>query len=516
MGGSLRSRNVILQGVKTEMRVLWDMEKYASRPCYLFELDSACKTEEEIERGIGALSKTLLSPENYIVLSFNQFGDGEAVIRCCTDERCGSDFIELFERGRIRIARYGEIRTVADYLIRAMKKAETSTDPSRGFLFSSLEPLKDLYGSSASEGGKERSRRILSEMRRALEVNDVDAFGTESEAARELFNSEEEREYIARYLGAVLRISAVPALHVGPKLPGSYKTINEILKLSVCGLSQLKQRGNFPLLERFHLREFQALIGKHGSRSGFFAELDDLVASRKILFEEGLFWRRVVTLAYNHAVRSSIEGLSFEASVFGRDLERLLREFGTIYTKETSGLLPDYCLRESRPMPWRTILRLDDYARGAGSFFVGSRLFRTVYVLSRLFAAFGIFIFLALAVYIADIMDARVFAPLTNGQTGGFLVLVFAGVVSRGVMEVLEGIVGSPSYGRLGRVFSELVDDLRVFSNLSGKDKVCAGVLLGLSDEVKGVARALSEALTSATRPIAEALEETMRMGRPK
>lgn len=89
------------------------MPKYV----YLFELDSVRKTDKEIEIGQQALYNEIVGNGNIVVLTYNQLVDSRGFFSLLHILEYYNNLIELFENGSIRISQYGDIRTIAQYLI---------------------------------------------------------------------------------------------------------------------------------------------------------------------------------------------------------------------------------------------------------------------------------------------------------------------------------------------------------------------------------------------------------------
>ena len=92
------------------------MDKYV----YLFELDSVRKTDEEIICGQRALYDEIIKNRNIVVMTFNQFIDSRAFFSLLDNEDYFNSILELFNKGYIRISQYGNIRSIAQYLLNAL------------------------------------------------------------------------------------------------------------------------------------------------------------------------------------------------------------------------------------------------------------------------------------------------------------------------------------------------------------------------------------------------------------
>ena len=73
---------------------------------YLFELDSARNTPEEILRGQQALFREVALKGNQVVLTFNQLTDSHAFLCAVGDEKSRSQLLELFRMGALKYSRY--------------------------------------------------------------------------------------------------------------------------------------------------------------------------------------------------------------------------------------------------------------------------------------------------------------------------------------------------------------------------------------------------------------------------
>ncbi|KIC05239.1 LacI family transcriptional regulator [Ligilactobacillus ruminis DPC 6832] len=101
---------------------------------YLFELDSVRKTDEEIIAGQNALYDEVVLNGNIVVLTYNQLIDSRGFFSLLTEEGYQEGLIELFKQGRIRISQYGDVRSIAQYLINTIQ-------PDKKFIYSAL-PVK--------------------------------------------------------------------------------------------------------------------------------------------------------------------------------------------------------------------------------------------------------------------------------------------------------------------------------------------------------------------------------------
>lgn len=118
---------------------------------YLFELDSVRKTKEEIEHGQNALYDEIVMHGNTVVCTFNQISDSPSFLSILSDDQKYNNFRKLINLGKIRISRYGTMRTPSQYIQQNLLKNINNKNKD-AFIFSSL-PIryddihrqKDIY-----------------------------------------------------------------------------------------------------------------------------------------------------------------------------------------------------------------------------------------------------------------------------------------------------------------------------------------------------------------------------------
>ncbi len=106
------------------------MRKYI----YLFELDSVRKTYKEIIKGQNALIDEIIYKGNIVILTFNQFVESSGFYILLMDKDYKESLLKLFKLGLIKVNRYGDTRTISQYLVNSI---ENATD----FIYSGL-PLE--------------------------------------------------------------------------------------------------------------------------------------------------------------------------------------------------------------------------------------------------------------------------------------------------------------------------------------------------------------------------------------
>lgn len=199
------------------------MRKYV----YLFELDSVRKTDWEIRESQHALWDEIVKNGNIVVLTYNQLIDSRAFYSLLENPRYYESFLKLFEKGYIRISQFGDIRTIAQYLL------STIDGESNRFIYSAL-PIKSTQ------------RRLIALIKRSItysdlsEINEyihrihrtdgelmdlfveVESCGGDKASALSLGEMEKVLKNLYGLLGMVLRLSTLHDVFVLPREPAEY------------------------------------------------------------------------------------------------------------------------------------------------------------------------------------------------------------------------------------------------------------------------------------------------------
>ena len=126
------------------------MRKYV----YLFELDSVRKTDWEIRESQHALWDEIVKNGNIVVLTYNQLIDSRAFYSLLENPRYYESFLKLFEKGYIHISQFGDVRTIAQYLL------STIDGEANKFIYSAL-PIKSTQ------------RRLIALIKRSITYSDL-------------------------------------------------------------------------------------------------------------------------------------------------------------------------------------------------------------------------------------------------------------------------------------------------------------------------------------------------------
>lgn len=193
---------------------------------YLFELDSVRKTDREIELGQQALYDEIVGNGNKVVLTFNQLVDSRGFFSLLDREQYYNDLVTLFEKGAVCISQYGDVRTIAQYLINSLAYG-------RSFIYSGW-PLKSTQ------------KRLLALIKRSLmysdltEINDyLSGFRSKDELLDLFIEIGEDRQQhpttltpdqcsaiikkLFWLLKTILRLSSIHTIYIDPKPADEYK-----------------------------------------------------------------------------------------------------------------------------------------------------------------------------------------------------------------------------------------------------------------------------------------------------
>lgn len=206
---------------------------------YLFELDSVRDSDEEIIAGQAAIYDEIVRKGNTVVLTYNQLVDSRAFFSLMTDEAYYRNILQLFEQGCIRISQFGDIRTVAQYIL-------STVDANKKFIYSAL-PLKftqkrlialvqrSLVYSDLSEireymeGGR-RSDEDVEDLFIELERDDagnvkrisMDGDGEDVAVHRDILKN------LYSFLSIILRLSMLHDVYIAPRKASEFAPSDEI------------------------------------------------------------------------------------------------------------------------------------------------------------------------------------------------------------------------------------------------------------------------------------------------
>lgn len=292
---------------------------------YLFELDSVRKTDEEIVEGQKALYNEIVQNGNIVVLTYNQLVDSRGFFSLLENEEYQKNLIRLFENGAICISQFGDIRSLAQYLIQSL-------DIDKQFIYSAL-PVKysqkrllalikrSLVYSDLSEiyeffQGYTRSDEDLMELFKEVDeekqVHDSSLFKGKTDADSKRAALEEMRSILKSIywlLSTVLKLSTLHDIYIPPKEVAEYKELqmNHILQ-KVMSLTY----DNDPLWNKALqvIQRLNCYEQKNNNRSVYHREIKkqyEKAPSEKQIFQ---YAEAIVDLCYNYACEISICNIS--------------------------------------------------------------------------------------------------------------------------------------------------------------------------------------------------------------
>lgn len=313
---------------------------------YLFELDSVRKTDEEIEVAQNALLDEIVLNGNVVVMTYNQLVDSRGFFSLLCNEKYEEKLIRLFEMGAVRISRFGDVRTVSQYLL-------NSVDADKEFIYSAI-PIKYsqkrllalmkrcLTYSDLSELNEYTKDNLDDQEKDKLEDLFVEVINGEEQPADYL--SEKDRDYqlgtyqnilknLRGLLSTVLRISMLPDIYLDPRNESEYKELKFVnFMAAVLAFYDLPDDKIINVdAEAFRrslgiLGELEAWKNKNNNRSVYIREIKKAwqTAPERIADELSYQYAEVIVdLCYNYACENSICNISKHYNV-----DELWRESG--------------------------------------------------------------------------------------------------------------------------------------------------------------------------------------------
>lgn len=285
---------------------------------YLFELDSVRKTDREILAGQKALYDEIAGNGNTVVLTYNQLVDSRAFFSLLRDDTYYENFIQLFQKGYIRVSQFGGIRTIVQYLLDTIDNEENQ------FIYSAL-PIKgsqtrliglikrSLTYSDLSEIHEytHRINRTDDDLRDLFtEVEIVDGKTEERQSALSCDKMDWVLRNLYRLLETVLKLSTIRDIFLSPREPDEYSgfTLKNYLAY-VCRISISSERD--PLWDKaVHILKNSACWGSD-NRSLYFHELKLLCAKDPTADKTAYqYAEAIVNLCVNYAYEMSICNIS--------------------------------------------------------------------------------------------------------------------------------------------------------------------------------------------------------------
>lgn len=287
---------------------------------YLFELDSVRKTDEEIIAGQKAMYNEIVVNGNIVVMTFNQMIDSRGFFSLLDNKSYYENLLQLFEKGALRISQFGEVRTLAQYLLNTLENE-------RKFIYSAL-PIKYTQ------------RRLLALMRRSLMYSDLSEIFSytrhgktsnsqeEKRLKRELFVeikdgrpqdcslSDEQIQNILDqlywFLSLILRLSTMHHIYRSPRRTNDYNNLlyYDIIEMSLKLTPWTKKELWGSAVEI--IRELECYKSKSRDRSDYLHEIKesyDKCNSQKKK-KDFQFAEAILNNCYNYTCEISISDVS--------------------------------------------------------------------------------------------------------------------------------------------------------------------------------------------------------------
>lgn len=207
---------------------------------YLDELDSVRNSEKEILHAQECLFEKVVRKGEYVVLTYNQVTDSPAFLAALKDEENFQSFILLFKYGRLRISRFGNIRTPAQYFLNSVEKAiQGIKNPKKSKYYFSAMPkisedylmlcvLRDAVRNSDSAYIKHAvENHGISEKTKARYIN-----GSNETVITYQEYKEDEIEFLSRLVEIILYISRKDEIYIEAKKDFPYKMYDYLEKVT--------------------------------------------------------------------------------------------------------------------------------------------------------------------------------------------------------------------------------------------------------------------------------------------
>lgn len=304
---------------------------------YLFDVDSVFNTTPEIQHAQNALFDELVLRGNRVVITMNQLTDGLGFLAAIRDEKTYDAILRLFQLGKLKISRYGSIRTASQYIQQVIQKCINANADS--FIFSGL-PIT---------GQEQELLRVMQDALRYSDLSGISemianekeqADSCTSEAEKEIHNAEVKRlQYIYRYIKMILFLSTEElASNAKKETPGVPMTefLNRVISFGSgeCReeLEALPENQRTHIIEgvkvlievRDQLKELEEASEANrnisNNRTNWIHKLYEMEEAPECCWAE-----MMVNLCYNYALEDSISGVTLH---YRRDkLESFYQDF---------------------------------------------------------------------------------------------------------------------------------------------------------------------------------------------
>ena len=291
---------------------------------YLFELDSVRKTDKEVYKGQLAMYDELVGNGNIIVMSMNQITDSKAFLCMLQNNEHYNVVKELLQKGYIRISRYGEIRTVSQYVQNAINKNLAKNNDV--FIFSAI-PVKSNQKLLLKLMQKVLVNTDLSIIQEYIDMtiedneqvlNLFEEYGTDGKIKKPTIDIKKAKKYLEflyRFLEMIILISmygksVTPPIKYDEKYEKKdfYNMINEIISFD-CNESEFPLwKETIIILEEIKDQLIKDSDTEKNNRSVWLKkikELEEIKNKTNLQYAE-----LIINLCYNYTIEFSIYGAS--------------------------------------------------------------------------------------------------------------------------------------------------------------------------------------------------------------
>lgn len=284
---------------------------------YLYELDSVCKTDEDIVIGQKALYNEIVINGNIVVLSYDQVVDSRGFFSLWYDDEYNKSILKLFDKGAIKISQIGDIRTVAQYLI-------NSIQPEKEFVYSAI-PLKSSQKYLLAMMRRCLENSDLSDIKYYIELSDSDS-PQDDKKVQDLFIEFVDGKEIPLQIGKdkmrsvlkclysfiemVLKLSMMPDIYIKPRNTEEYNDLrfNNILSRVLSLDCTMCNNKNLFIKAVNILKSLEATKQRNDNRSVYYRELAQKRMDNNA--EYCYYARAILDLVYNYACEISIANTS--------------------------------------------------------------------------------------------------------------------------------------------------------------------------------------------------------------
>ncbi len=266
-----------------------------NRLVYLWELDSAKYTKEDILLGQNKLFDEIVGKGNQVVIAFNQLSGSPAFLCALNDKHFFECIVKLFRYGYIRLVRYEtqdddgntiKVRTAAQYMILSIEKAMKGTYRFPKWIFC------------------DEDKEIFPVIVEALKYNDLMLLKEVAEKEED-GNRKEHLEFLIRYLKMLVDISQEEFVYVEEKKSRNLNDyVEAVLQWGDPFEGAVEQYGE--TVDFLASLKFE----EKGKRSVWYTEIENGQKRGAITKEQETLAKYILDVCYNYKIEDGIAGLS--------------------------------------------------------------------------------------------------------------------------------------------------------------------------------------------------------------